>query len=255
MKILIVDDYEKMSRKAAQIVGGQVALRPESVIGLATGGTVLGMYRHLSRLHVEDDLDFTRITTFNLDEYYPIRPDHPNSYARFMQENFFSHIAISPDQTHIPNGRAGDVHIECQRYEDSIQSAGGIDLQVLGIGRNGHIGFNEPDLTFEAGTHRVTLDDQTIRDNARFFESEADVPRQAISMGIRTIMNARKIVILASGSEKSDAVHRMIYGKITPSLPASVLQLHPDVTLVVDKDAAQAIETATEAHCKEATCV
>lgn len=241
MKILIVDDYEKMSRKAAQMVASQVVLKPESVLGLATGGTVLGMYRHLIRMNQEDDVDFSRVTSFNLDEYFPIEATNTNSYAYFMQENFFGHVNIPAEHVHIPDCTASDVHAACQRYEEQILEAGGVDLQVLGIGRNGHIGFNEPDLTFEAGTHQVTLDEQTILDNARYFPSAEDVPRQAISMGIKTIMKARRIVLLASGSEKSDAVHRMIYGKITPALPASVLQLHPDVTLVVDRAAAAAI--------------
>ncbi len=238
MKILITENYDQMSRHAARILASQLTLKPDSVLGLATGGTVTGMYERLITLHREDGLDFSQATVYNLDEYTPISPEDPQSYSRFMREHLFDHVNMPAQNTHIPNGMAQDVDAECLRYEASIEEAGGIDMQVLGIGRNGHIGFNEPDITFEAGTHQVSLDEQTIRDNARYFSSVDAVPRRAISMGIKTIMHARRILLLASGLEKSDAVHRMIYGKITPTLPASVLQLHPDVILVLDRDAA-----------------
>ncbi len=238
MKILITDDYEQMSRYAARILASQLTLKPNSVIGLATGGTVTGMYQRLITLHREDGLDFSKATVFNLDEYCPIDPDDPQSYHTFMRERLFNHVNFSAGSTHIPNGLADDVEAECQRYDARILQAGGIDIQVLGIGRNGHIGFNEPDIKFEAGTHQVTLDEQTIQDNARYFSSVEAVPKRAISMGIKTIMHARRILLLASGLEKSEAVHRMIYGKITPALPASILQLHPDVILVLDRSAA-----------------
>lgn len=238
MKILITENYEKMSRHAARILASQLTLKPESVLGLATGGTVTGMYQRLIALHREDGLDFSQAIAFNLDEYTPIAPEDPQSYHSFMRKQLFDHVNFSAGSTHIPDGLATDVEAECRRYEASIQQAGGIDIQVLGIGRNGHIGFNEPDITFEAGTHQVTLDEQTILDNARYFSSVEAVPKRAISMGIKTIMHARRILLLASGLEKSDAVHRMIYGKITPTLPASILQLHPDVILVIDRSAA-----------------
>lgn len=238
MKILITEDYEQMSRHAARILASQLTLKPDSVLGLATGGTVTGMYQRLIALHREDGLDFSQAQAFNLDEYLPIAPEDPQSYHTFMQTHLFSQVNFSAGSTHIPNGLAADAEAECRRYEASIEAAGGIDIQVLGIGRNGHIGFNEPDITFEAGTHQVTLDEQTLLDNARFFPSVAAVPKRAISMGIKTIMHARRILLLASGLEKSDAVHRMINGKITPALPASILQLHPDVILVIDRDAA-----------------
>lgn len=239
MKIIITEDYEQMSRYAARILASQLTLKPESVLGLATGGTVKGMYQRLIAFHREEGLDFSKATAFNLDEYTPISPEDPQSYHRFMQEQLFRHVNFREGSTHIPDGLAVDVEGECRRYEASIRQAGGMDIQVLGIGRNGHIGFNEPDITFEAGTHQVTLDEQTIQDNARFFSSVEAVPKRAISMGIKTIMHARRILLLASGHEKSDAVHRMIYGKITPALPASILQLHPDVILVLDRSAAQ----------------
>jgi len=245
MKIIITEDYEQMSRQGARIVSSQLTLKPDSVLGLATGGSVAGMYRRLIQLHREDGLDFSKAITFNLDEYSPISPEDPQSYHRFMRDHLFDHVNIRPESTHIPDGMAEDVAAECRRYEESIRAAGGIDLQVLGIGRNGHIGFNEPDITFEAGTHLVTLDEQTLQDNARYFRSVAEVPRRALSMGIKTIMHARRILLLASGEEKSDAVHRMIYGKITPALPASVLQLHPDVTLVLDQGAARRLPKAS----------
>lgn len=246
MKILITEDYEHMSRYAARILASQLTLKPDSVLGLATGGTVTGMYQRLITLYREDGLDFSQATAFNLDEYTPISPDDPQSYSRFMKEQLFEQVNFNPRNTHIPDGLAQDVHGECLRYEASIEAAGGIDIQVLGIGRNGHIGFNEPDITFEAGTHEVSLDEQTICDNARYFTSVDAVPRRAISMGIKTIMHARRILLLASGLEKSDAVHRMIYGKITPALPASILQLHPEVILVLDRSAAALLPENTQ---------
>lgn len=238
MKLLILDNYEEMSRRAARIIASQITLVPRSVLGLATGGTVLGTYRRLSELYREEQLDFSALTVFNLDEYYPIASENPHSYAAFMRKHLFSRVNLRPEAAFIPNGQAADIEAECRRYDRMIRDAGGIDLQLLGIGRNGHIGFNEPDLTFEAGTHQVVLDEQTLQDNSRFFSGDEAVPRQAVSMGIKTIMHARKIVLLASGVEKRDAVHRMLFGKITPALPASVLQLHPDVTLVLDREAA-----------------
>lgn len=247
MKIVITDDYQQMSRQAARIIASQLTLKPDSVLGLATGGTVSGMYERLIALHREDGLDFSHATAFNLDEYTPISPEDPQSYHQFMKKFLFDHVNVKKGKTHIPNGLAGDVEGECRRYEQAIHDAGGIDIQVLGIGRNGHIGFNEPDITFEAGTHQVLLDEQTISDNARFFPSVDAVPRRAISMGIKTIMHARRILLLASGVEKSDAVHRMIYGKITPALPASVLQLHPDVILIIDREAALLLPESIQA--------
>lgn len=235
MRFVCVENYEEMSKKAADIVASQLILKPNSVLGLATGSTPLGMYQELVKTYQEGHIDFAEVTTFNLDEYYGINKENEQSYYYYMNENFFKNI--NTNQVYIPNGMAEDIHKECNEYERRIRSSGGIDLQVLGIGRNGHIGFNEPDIKFEALTHMVMLDEQTIEDNSRFFESIDDVPTKAISMGIKTIMHTRKIILLASGKEKADAVYGAIHGKITPELPASVLQLHPDVVFIVDKEA------------------
>ncbi|KPU27374.1 glucosamine-6-phosphate deaminase [Caloranaerobacter sp. TR13] len=238
MKVIIVKDYEEMSRKAANIVASQIILKPDSVIGLATGDTPKGMYRELIRLYNNGDIDFANIKTFNLDEYYGLPKENPQSYHYYMMENLFNHVNIKKENIHIPNGMTESIEKECEEYEKKIQQAGGIDLQVLGIGRNGHIGFNEPDLKFEAKTHLVELDEDTIKANSRFFNSIQEVPTKAISMGIKTIMHARKILLLASGKEKAEAIYKAVKGKIIPEVPASVLQLHPDVIVIADKEAA-----------------
>ena len=238
MRVIIAKDSEALSRRAAIILAGQIIHKPESVLGLATGSTPVGTYSQLVSLHREGLVDFNDVITFNLDEYYGLSPEDNRSYAWFMQHHLFDHVNNRPENVHIPNGLAIDIDIECRAYEEKILRAGGIDLQLLGIGLNGHIGFNEPDLKFEARTHLVELDDDTIRANARFFDSAEEVPRQAISMGIKTIMRSRRIVLLASGAEKAKIVYDMIYGIITPELPASVLQLHPDVTVIADAEAA-----------------
>lgn len=238
MRIIIAKDYKEMGKKAANIIASQIILKPESVIGFATGETPIGMYKELVDIYKTSSLDTSKITTFNLDEYYGLSYDNPQSYAYYMHENLFKHIYIEPGSSHLPYGMCEDIEEECTHYEEKIKNAGGIDLQVLGIGRNGHIGFNEPDVKFEVRTHMVELDQDTIEANARFFPSMEDVPKQAISMGIKTIMGARKILLMASGAEKARAIYDAIYGKITPELPASILQLHPDVTMVLEKEAA-----------------
>lgn len=237
MNILVAKDYDEMSDKAAHIVVGKILNKPDSVLGLATGSTPMGLYRKLMDFYNCGLVSFAETVTFNLDEYIGLSTDCSQSYAMFMKKNLLNHINIKLENCHIPLGITKDVSKECQYYEKKIRTHGGIDLQILGIGRNGHIGFNEPDVKFEAQTHLVQLDEETIFDNARFFERSEDVPRKAISMGIKTIMQSRKIVLLASGKEKADAVFGMVKGEITPKLPASVLQLHPDVTLIVDEDA------------------
>lgn len=242
IRIYVVESYEEMSRQAANIVASQVLLNPTSVLGLATGGTPVGMYEELVKKHKEGTLNFSEVTTFNLDEYYPISGDNNQSYCYYMNENLFNHINVDKDNIHIPNGMAEDIETECEEYEEMIQKAGGIDLQVLGIGPNGHIGFNEPDVKFEAGTHKVKLDQHTIEANARFFDSIKDVPTEAISMGIKTIMQARKILLLANGEGKAEIVKNMILGDISPNLPASILQLHGDVTVIIDKEAAKELK-------------
>lgn len=242
MRIICVENYDQMSKKAAQIVSSQIILKPNSVLGLATGSTPLGMYKQLIKSYKDGLIDFQKVTTFNLDEYYGLNRGNEQSYFYYMYENFFKHINIDIKQVNIPNGMAKDIEKECLEYEKKIRSCEGIDLQVLGIGRNGHIGFNEPDIKFEALTHMVKLDKQTIEDNSRFFDSIEDVPTKAISMGIKTIMHSQKVVLLASGKEKAKAIEGAIYGKIKPELPASVLQLHPDAIFVVDKEAASELD-------------
>jgi glucosamine-6-phosphate deaminase len=237
MKIIVVDNYNEMSKKAANIIASQIILNPNSVLGFATGDTPLGTYKDLISIYNEGDIDFSDIKTFNLDEYYPLPKENPQSYNYYMEENFFKYVNVKTENIHIPNGMCDSIKDECANYEDAIKQAGGIDLQLLGIGKNGHIGFNEPDLKFEATTHLVHLDEDTIKANSRFFDSIKEVPTRAISMGIKTIMGVKKIVLLASGTEKSEAIYNTLNGPITPEVPASVLQLHPDVTVIIDKDA------------------
>jgi len=236
MRIVITRDYEEMSRRAAKIVAGQIFVKPNSVIGLATGSTPLLMYKELVRIHRSEGLDFSEITTFNLDEYIGLPADNIHSYHYYMYDNLFNHINIKRENIFIPDGMASDIEKECSEFERHICEKGGIDLQVLGIGNNGHIGFNEPDIKFEATTHLVKLDDETIHANARFFEIINEVPKYAISMGIKTIMHARKILLLANGYSKAEALYKALYGGITPEIPASILQLHQDVTVVVDEE-------------------
>ena len=238
MRLIVVKDYEEMSAAAARFVAGQIYLKPNSVLGLATGSTPLLMYQKLVRLHESLGLDFSQATSFNLDEYIGLPIEDKNSYHFFMQENFFRHINIKAEKIFIPNGNAEDIEADCKNYDLLIAQKGGIDLQILGIGNNAHIGFNEPDIKFKATTHKVTLDAQTIQANARFFPSMEDVPRYAISMGIKTIMHARKVVLLANGENKADAIYKTVYGAVRPDAPASILQLHQDVTLILDKAAA-----------------
>ena len=237
MRIIITDSYRQMGREAANMVAGQLYLKPDSVLGLATGSTPLPMYRRLIALHRSLGLDFSEVTTFNLDEYVGMAPDNPQSYHYFMNENFFRKVNIQPDHTHLPNGMVKDLEAEGHRYDALIQQNGGIDLQVLGIGQNAHIGFNEPDVKFEARTHCVALDEETIRANSRFFESPDEVPRDAISMGIKTIMQARKVLVVANGLAKAKAVKAVVSGPVTPECPGSILQMHPDCILVADEEA------------------
>lgn len=238
MRLIVVKDYEEMSTAAARFVAGQIYLKPTSVLGLATGSTPLGMYQTLVHLHEEIGLDFSEAVSFNLDEYIGLSEKDKNSYHFFMWENFFRHINIKPQNVFIPNGNAPDIDAECKTYDALIQKAGGIDLQVLGIGNNAHIGFNEPDIKFEATTHRVQLDDETIAANARFFKTPDEVPRFAVSMGIKTIMHAKKVMLLANGANKAEAIKKTVHGAVRPDAPASILQLHQDVTLILDEAAA-----------------
>ena len=238
MRIIVTKSYEEMSMEATKIVAGQMYLKPESVLGLATGSTPLQMYKQLIAVHETVGLDFSGARSFNLDEYIGLDPENPQSYHYFMQQNFFSRINIKPENIYIPNGMAEDIEAEGKYYDSLIDQMGGIDLQVLGIGQNAHIGFNEPDVKFEATTHKVKLDEETIQANARFFADAEEVPRYAISMGIKTIMLARKVILLANGRNKAEAVCKAVRGSVSPAAPASILQLHRDVTVIVDQEAA-----------------
>lgn len=231
MKIVRAADYEEMSRRAAGVIAAQVILNPASVLGLATGGTPVGAYEQLAIWHKNGDLDFSGVTSVNLDEYCGLEGTHPQSYRYFMQKNLFDHVNIPAENTHLPSGTA-DPAAECARYEALINSLGGIDMQLLGIGHNGHIGFNEPGPAFERDTHAVTLSAETIHANARFFVSADEVPRQALTMGMGAIMKAKRVLLVASGTEKADILDRALNGPITPEVPASILQLHPDLTVV-----------------------
>jgi glucosamine-6-phosphate deaminase len=237
MRVYRATDYNDMSRKAANILSAQVILKPNCVLGLATGSTPLGTYKQLIEWYRKGDIDFSEVTTVNLDEYAGLPKDDPNSYHWFMKANFWDHVNVLPDRTHIPCGITDDPEAECLRYDRLITSLGGIDTQLLGLGHNGHIGFNEPGGSFDKDTHKVALSDSTIEANKRFFGSEEDVPRYAYTMGIRSIMQSRRILVIASGAHKARALRDAFFGPVTPSVPASVLQLHNDVTLVGDAGA------------------
>ena len=238
MQVHVFDNAQQVGQAAAELFAAQVISKPNSVLGLATGSTPVSMYRRLVAVHRTVGLDFSEVTTFNLDEYIGMGPDNPQSYHYFMWENFFKHINIRPENVYLPDGMAEDMEAEGQRYEKLIEGKGGIDLQVLGIGQNAHIGFNEPDVKFAATTHKVELDEETIQANARFFSSADEVPRYAISMGIKTIMMAEHVVLLANGKNKAKALYQAVRGDVTPEAPASILQLHRDVAVVVDQEAA-----------------
>ena len=242
MKIYKVKDYDEMSKKAAAILAAQVVMNPRSVLGLATGSTPVGTYEYLRKWYQQGILDFSQIRTMNLDEYRGISRDNSQSYYSFMKENLFRHVNIKEENTYIPDGEREDAEAVCRDYEALVQRAGGAELQLLGIGRNGHIGFNEPADSFEKECHCVTLAESTIEANKRFFEKVEDVPKQAYTMGIGTIMSAAKILLLGSGADKAEAVRQTICGQITPQVPASILQLHPDVTIIADEEALSKVE-------------
>ena len=237
MKIIVCENYDEMSLRGAEIVKEQVNSKPDCILGLATGSTPVGLYTCLAEMNKKGDVDFSKVTSFNLDEYYPISPENDQSYRYFMNQNLFSKINIDIAKTHVPNGMAEDSEKACREYDESILAAGGIDLQILGIGQNGHIAFNEPDDELYEGTHLTSLTESTIKANARFFEKEEDVPTKAVTMGIASIMRAKKIIILANGPAKREIVEKLINGGITTNIPASILKVHPDVTLICDRDA------------------
>jgi len=233
MKFIKTDSYEKLSRQAANLISAQIILYPDSVIGLATGSTPLGTYRQLVAWYEKGDLDFSSVKTVNLDEYVGLAPDDEHSYRYFMDKNLFSKINIKRENTYLPDGLS-DPAEAAREYDKIIEGLGGIDLQLLGIGHNGHIGFNEPDFAFEKTTHAVELDDSTINANARFFADRGLVPRRAVTMGMKSIMQAKKIVLIASGEDKREILHKALYGPVTPAVPASILQLHPCLTVIAD---------------------
>ena len=237
MQIYRAKDYHDMSRKAANIISAQVIMKPSCVLGLATGSTPIGTYRQLIEWYEKGDLDFAHVTSVNLDEYKGLSGDNDQSYRYFMNHNFFSHINIPMERTFVPNGLEKNSDAACAAYNEIIRSCGGIDLQLLGLGHNGHIGFNEPGEAFEKETHCVDLTESTIEANKRFLEKEEDVPRQAYTMGIKNIMQARKILLVVSGEDKADILAQVLEGPITPQVPASILQLHNDVTVVADEAA------------------
>lgn len=238
MKIIRAKDYQDMSRKAANIISAQVIMKPDCVLGLATGGTPVGTYAQLVDWYNKGDLDFSEVTTVNLDEYRGLPKEHPQSYWYFMNENLFSKVNIDPAKTNLPDGTNLDTAAECARYNGIIHKLGGIDLQLLGIGHDGHIGFNEPGEAFELETHCVNLTAETIEANKRFFDGNVDlVPKQAYTMGIKTIMQARKVLMVANGAGKAEIVKKAFFGPVTPEVPASILQMHPDFTLVGDEEA------------------
>ena len=237
MKIIVTENYEEMSRVAAELFAETLKEKPEAVLGLATGDTPIGMYQGLIAMYEKGELDFSRATSVNLDEYYPITPDNDQSYRYFMNHQLFDHVNMDKARTYVPDGTAKDPDAFCRAYEEKIDALGGVDVQVLGIGRNGHIGFNEPDDELIPFTHLTKLTDSTIEANARFFASEADVPKHALTMGVQSVFKARRILLLASGKNKAEAVAAMLKGGLTTRLPASLLQLHPNVTLICDKDA------------------
>lgn len=232
MKIIETANYAELSRKAADILAAQVVLRPDCVLGLATGSSPIGLYDSLVERYENGTLDFSKVRSVNLDEYRGLDGTHDQSYRYFMDTHLFNRVNIVKENTHVPNGKAVDAAAEGEAYDALIRELGGIDIQLLGIGLDGHIGFNEPDDCFTGPTHEVTLDPSTIEANARFFASADDVPRSAITMGMASIMQAKKIVLIASGSNKKDIMEKALFGPITPEVPASILQLHPDLTVV-----------------------
>ena len=243
MKILRARDYEHMSRQAANIISAQVILKPDSVLGLATGSSPIGIYSQLIKWHQKGDLDFSEVKTVNLDEYVGLDASNEQSYAHFMHEQFFKSINLKPENAHLPCGTNANAQEECKKYDALIQSLGGIDLQLLGLGPNGHIGFNEPNDYFTKNTHLAKLSDATIEANRRFFSSIDEVPRFAYTMGICEIMQASRVVMVVSGKHKAEILKQAFFGPVMPHVPASILQIHKDFTLIADEDALSLVET------------
>jgi len=237
MKIHIVSNKQEISRMAADLIQNLIKEKPDAILGLATGSTVIGTYEELICRYQKGSIDFSEVRTFNLDEYYGLESTHPQSYHMFIRTRLFDHINVRPENIHIPSGTPDNVEKYCRFYEQRIDNLGGIDLQLLGIGVNGHIGFNEPAGELQPDTHLVRLSEETIKANARFFDSEKEVPKQAITMGVQTIFKAKKVLLLATGKEKAPIIERLAVSGITTDIPASLLKLHPHVTIIVDKEA------------------
>lgn len=237
MQIFVTKDYQEMSEAAADMIVDLVEEKPGCVLGLATGSTPEGLYAEIAKRHEAEDIDFSRVATFNLDEYRGLPADHEQSYHYFMQKHLFSKINVRPENTHVPNGANLDAQAACDAYEASILLAGGVDLQLLGLGHNGHIGFNEPCDHFPVRTHEAALTESTRQANARFFASEAEVPAAAYTMGVGTVMAARRVLMIVTGADKADILRKAFLGPVTPWVPASILQFHPDVTLICDRAA------------------
>ncbi|MDO4290083.1 MAG: glucosamine-6-phosphate deaminase [Eggerthellaceae bacterium] len=242
MNIIVTDDYEKMSRAAADVISTLVSEKPDCVLGLATGSTPIGLYAELVKDCAAGKISFADVDTYNLDEYRGLPGDHVQSYRYFMNDNLFDHVDIDKARTHVPDGACADAEAACTAYEEAIDAAGGVDLQLLGLGHNGHIGFNEPCEEFPKTTHCVQLTESTINANSRLFDSIDEVPREAYTMGIGTIMKAREILVVANGEGKADIVKRAFFGPVTPEVPASVLQFHPNVTVIVDAEAGSKLD-------------
>ena len=237
MRVIVCDNYDEISEKAAKLVASQVILKPDCVLGLATGSTPIGLYNKLIELNKNGEIDFSEVTTFNLDEYYPIKKSNSQSYDYFMKEHLFSKVNIKPENTFIPNGETTDPEAECENYENLIEEKGGIDLQILGIGKNGHIGFNEPDEFLNSKTHVTKLTESTIEANSVFFGKAEDMPREALTMGIATILTSKKIILLANGVAKHEAIAELMNDDINTNTPATMLNVHPDVVIICDKAA------------------
>src|SRR3954452_15593059 len=242
MEVVVLPTYEQMSRAAAQVVADVLNAKPNAVLGMATGSTPLSVYQELVRMHREEGLDFAQVTTFNLDEYVGLQRQHPQSYHYFMHENFFRHVNVAPGNIYIPSGTTSNYRSFCEWYEQRIKDCGGIDVQILGIGSDGHIAFNEPGSSLSSRTRLKTLAKSTIDDNARFFDRPSDVPIYAITMGVGTILEARMLVLLASGKNKADAVAAMVEGPVTSMTTASALQLHPSASVFLDESAASQLK-------------
>lgn len=242
MKILICKDYNEMSLVASNLLAKEIIDKPNITLGLATGSTPVGLYKNLIEMNKNNIVDFSQVKTFNLDEYFGLDKSDTQSYYHFMRDNLFNHININTDNTYIPSGVAPDIKLECQRYDKLIEDNGGIDVQILGIGSNAHIAFNEPSDTFKMGTYLVDLTESTINANSRFFDSIDKVPTKAVTMGVGSIFKAKKIVLLASGKNKAEAIYNTVFGDINPNVPSSILKLHQDVTLILDEDSSRLIK-------------